>query len=174
MLLQTIPFLTDQGLSPGTAATYAATMSFFAMICKPAWGWMGDRMGPNQAAAVSFVQSGIAMVIILVAAEAHRDALLTAGFMLMGWGFGGAIPLQETIWASYFGRRYIGAVRSAALPVALFLGAGAPLAVSAYYDAVGNYRGIFFLIAALWLVAASVAMFVRQPALPTGRLPEAS
>lgn len=167
MLLQTIPFLTDQGFSPGRAAGLAATMSFFAMICKPAWGWTGERMGPSQAAAISFVQSSIAMVVILLAAEAKAIVPLTAGFVLMGWGFGGAIPLQETIWASYFGRRYIGAVRSAAMPVALFLGAGAPLAVSAYYDHVGNYRGIFFLIAGTWLLAAALALLVRRPARPS-------
>jgi MFS family permease len=151
----------------------AATMSFFAMVCKPAWGWLGDRTSPNQAASISFVQSSIAMVVILLAAEAHAVVPLAVGFVLMGWGFGGAIPLQETIWASYFGRRYIGAVRSAALPVALFLGAGAPLAVSAYYDAVGNYRGIFFLIAGLWLVAAVLATFVRRPQPPVRSVEEA-
>lgn len=120
----------------------------------------------DRVASICFVQSAIAMVIILIAAEAHALVPLTAGFVLMGWGVGGAIPLQETIWASYFGRRYIGAVRSAALPVALFLGAGAPLAVSAYYDAVGNYRGIFFFIAGLWVVAAVLSTFVRRPSPP--------
>lgn len=163
MLLQTIPFLTDQDFSPNQAALLSAVMSLFAMLCKPAWGWMAGRMEPNRVASICFVQSAIAMVLILVAAEAHAHVPLTVGFVLMGWGFGGAIPLQETIWASYFGRRYIGAVRSAALPVALFLGAGAPLAVSAYYDRVGNYRGIFFFIAGLWLLAAVLATFVRRP-----------
>lgn len=166
MLLQTIPFLTDQDFTANQAAVYSSVMSLFAMLCKPAWGWMAGRMEPNRVASICFVQSAIAMVIILLAAEAHTFAPLAVGFVLMGWGFGGAIPLQETIWASYFGRRYIGAVRSAALPVALFLGAGAPLAVSAYYDAVGNYRGIFFLIAGLWIVAAALSIFVRRPRLP--------
>ncbi|MBM4411111.1 MAG: MFS transporter [Chloroflexi bacterium] len=166
MLLQTIPFLTDQDFSPNEAALLSAVMSLFAMLCKPAWGWMAGRMEPNRVASICFVQSAVAMVIILIAAEAHAFVPLTVGFVLMGWGFGGAIPLQETIWASYFGRRYIGAVRSAALPVALFLGAGAPLAVSAYYDAVGNYRGIFFLIAGLWLLAAVLSTFVRRPQRP--------
>lgn len=171
MLLQTIPFLTDQEFSPNQAALLSSVMSLFAMLCKPAWGWMAGRMEPNRVASICFVQSAIAMVIILLAAEAHALIPLTVGFVVIGWGFGGAIPLQETIWASYFGRRYIGAVRSAALPVALFLGAGAPLAVSAYYDAVGNYRGIFFLIAGLWLIAAVLSIFVRRPKRPDGALP---
>ena len=28
--------------------------------------------------------------------------MLTVGFLAIGFGFGGQIPLQETIWGSYF------------------------------------------------------------------------
>jgi hypothetical protein len=59
------------------------------------------------------------------------------------------IPLQEVIWAAYFGRRYLGAVRSAGLPFALVLGAGAPLAVSYYHDATGAYAGALLVVATL-------------------------
>ncbi len=168
MLLQTIPFLTDEGFSRGTAALMSTTMSFPALVSKPFWGWAMDVWEPKVLAALGFVLSGAAMVVIVVAAKQHAMLPLVAGFLAMGWGFGGQIPLQETIWASYFGRRYLGAVRSVAMPFALFLGAGGPLAVSFYFDVVGNYDGAFFAVGAMWVAAAALVLLVRKPERPAG------
>ena len=73
------------------------------------------------------------------------------------------MPFQEVIWASYFGRRYLGEVRSVAMPLSLVIGAGAPLAVASYFDRVGNYDGAFYAISALWAIAAALVMLVRHP-----------
>lgn len=170
MLLQTIPFLTDEGFSRTTAALMSTAMSVPALLSKPVWGWLMDIWDARRLAAAGFVLSGIAMIVIVLAAKQHALVPLVAGFLLMGWGFGGQIPLQETIWGSYFGRRYLGSVRSVAMPFSLFLGAGGPLAVSYYFDIVGNYDGAFYAIGALWVLAAVLVLLVRRPQLP--RRPE--
>ncbi|MEX2230405.1 MAG: MFS transporter [Dehalococcoidia bacterium] len=166
MLLQTIPFLTDEGFSRTTAALMSTTMSVPALVSKPVWGWFMDKWDARALAAAGFTMSGVAMVVIVLAARQNALGPLVVGFLLMGWGFGGQIPLQETIWASYFGRRYLGAVRSVAMPFSLFLGAGGPLAVSFYFDFVGNYDGAFFAIGALWGLAAVLVLLVRRPRRP--------
>lgn len=163
MLLQTIPFLTDQEYSVAQAAGMSSLMSFFALISKVGWGWMADRVQPNRLAALSFVVSGCAITGVVYAAEAHALLPLAVAFAAVGWGFGGQIPLQETIWGSYFGRRYLGSVRSVAMPISLFIGAGAPLFVSWYFDTVGNYHGVFLGIGVLWLMAAGIVLLVRRP-----------
>ncbi len=166
MLLQTIPFLTDQEYPVGQAAGLSSLMSFFALISKVGWGWMADRVQPNRLAAMSFVLSGCAITAVVYAADAHALLALAVAFAAVGWGFGGQIPLQETIWGSYFGRRYLGSVRSVAMPIALFIGAGAPLFVSWYYDTVGNYHGAFLGIGVLWFAAAGIVLLVRRPTKP--------
>jgi MFS family permease len=166
MLLQTIPFLTDEGFSRTTAALMSTTMSVPALVSKPAWGWLMDLWDARVLAAAGFLMSGVAMVVIVLAAKEQALVPLVAGFLLMGWGFGGQIPLQETIWASYFGRRHLGAVRSVAMPFSLVLGAGGPLAVSFYFDVVGNYDGAFFAIGAMWALAAVLVLLVRRPRKP--------
>jgi MFS transporter, OFA family, oxalate/formate antiporter len=170
ILLHAIPFLTDEGLTPKTAALLSATMSVPALISKPAWGWLMDRTEPKRLAAVGFVMSGVALIIILTAAKAHAMLPLVLGFLLMGWGFGGQIPLQETIWASYFGRRYLGSVRSVAMPFSLVLGAGGPLVISYYFDVMNNYDGAFIGVSVLWFLAAGCVLLVRRPVkrLPVG------
>ena len=76
---------------------------------------------------------------------------------------GGFIPLQETIWGSYFGRRYLGAVRSVAMPFALVLGAGGPLAASFYVDVAGSYQGVLAGVALLWLLGGGLMLLITRP-----------
>ena len=73
------------------------------------------------------------------------------------------IPLQEVIWGSFFGRRYLGAVRSAGLPFALLLGAGAPLAVSYYHDSTGAYAGALLVVAALNVLSGFLLQLIPAP-----------
>ncbi len=171
MLLQTQAFLTDQNYSVAVAAGLSSLMSFFALISKVGWGWMADRIEPKRLAAMSFVLSGCSISAVVFAAEARSMIPLAISFAAVGWGFGGQIPLQETIWGSYFGRRYLGSVRSVAMPIALFIGAGAPLFVSWYYDTVGNYHGVFLGIGALWFAAAGIVLLVRRPKKPVAAVP---
>ena len=171
MLVQSIPFLRDSGFSPGFAAAMATVMSFPALVSKPFWGWTTDRMEPKTAAAIGFGQAGLAMMIIVFAATSDLVPLLVLGYALMGWGFGGQIPLQETIWGSYFGRRYLGSVRSVAMPISLVIGASSPLIVATYRDMVGNYNGVFVGVGVCWLLAALVVMFVRKPPRPVRATP---
>ena len=173
MLLQTIPFATDAGFDRSTASFMLTLLALPAAFTKPLWGAYMDFVPEKVAAATSFVIAAIAMVIIVIGGELGSLPMLAVGFVLVGTGIGGQIPIQETIWATYFGRRYLGQVRSVALPFSLFLGAGGPLVVSIYFDKVGNYNGAFFGLAVLWGIAALLVLMVRRPK-PPRRLTEAA
>ncbi len=164
MLLQTIPFMTDAGYSASTASYMIVLSSIPSMLSKPVWGYLLDRASPARMAMFGFVVNAIALVaiVVLVRAEAS-DPLVFGSFILLGFGWGGMIPLQEVIWATYFGRRYLGSVRSAGLPFALILQAGGPLAASVYFDVVGDYNGAFLTVAALSVTAAVLTQFLRKP-----------
>ena len=73
------------------------------------------------------------------------------------------IPLQEVIWGSFFGRRYLGAVRGAGLPFALLLGAGAPLAVSYYHDVTGSYDVALLVVAGLNVLSGVMLQLMPGP-----------
>ena len=74
----------------------------------------------------------------------------------MGIGWGGLLPLQEVIWASVFGRRYLGSVRSAAMPFTFGMSALGPILVASYYDSTGSYDFSLLVIAACNLASALV------------------
>ncbi|MGI8551125.1 MAG: MFS transporter [Dehalococcoidia bacterium] len=169
MLLQTIPFMTDAGYSRSTASLMISLTSIPALLTKPVWGYGIDRNDPNRLAAVGTIINGLSLMLIVYAVHAGMRPLVFFGFFALGCGWGGQIPLQEVVWASYFGRRYLGAVRSAALPLSLTLTASAPILTSIYYDHVGNYDGAFLGIALLSLMAAGLMFIVRRPQRPERR-----
>jgi sugar phosphate permease len=158
VLFQTIPFMTDAGYSRSTAALMITIASVPALVTKPMWGWLIDRVNPKPLAAFSVALSGLALIMIVLSVQSRSMSLEYLAFFVLGIGWGGVIPMQEVIWASYFGRRYLGAVRSAALPFALILGAGGPLAVGYYHDVVGNYDGAFIIVGCMSLLAGALIL----------------
>jgi MFS family permease len=162
MLIQTIPFLTDAGYSRTFASLMITVTSVPSLISKPIWGYFIDRADAQRLSIVGFVLTAAAIVIIVVGAKTN-GLIVFGGYALMGLGWGGFIPLQEVVWASFFGRRYLGAVRSAGLPFSLLLGASAPLLASLYFDRVGNYDGAFLAVAAAALFAVVLILLVPRP-----------
>ena len=116
MLIQTIPFMTDSGYSRSTASLMITVTSIPALISKPIWGIFIDRTEPKRLCSLSAVLTGGSLTLIVWTVHNGWDPAVWMSFFLLGIGWGGMIPLQEVTWASYFGRRYIGAVRSAGLP----------------------------------------------------------
>ncbi len=90
---------------------------------------------------------------------------------LWGSAIGGFLPITEFIWASYFGRRHLGAVRSTGLPIAVIFGGAAPVLAGLYFDRVGDYRGAFFVLTLLMLASATLLAFARRPPVKTAGVP---
>ncbi len=167
VLLQTIPFLTDEGFARSTAALMMTVYSVPSAFMKPVWGLLIERFRPQYLASAAFSLYAVSGVVIMLGAATGAVLVVAAGYAILGVGGGGVIPLQEVIWASFFGRRHLGAVRSVGLPLALTLTAGGPLAASYYFDVVGNYYGAFIAVAALATIASVMILLVRKPRLPS-------
>jgi sugar phosphate permease len=163
MLLQTVPLMTDAGFDRNTAALMITVASVPALLSKPIWGWLIDGSDAKPLASISAAATGISLFVIVYGAQSQSLTILIIGFGLMGIGWGGMIPLQEVIWASFFGRRYLGAVRSAALPLTLLITAGSPIATSYYRDIVGNYDGAILAVGTFNLISAGLIMMLKKP-----------
>ena len=89
--------------------------------------------------------------------------LAVLAFLSWGFGFGSVTPLNEFMWAGYFGRRHLGAVRSAAAPVTVVVIALAPLLVALWFDGAGSYDGAFLIMTAVYGLAAAVILVMPEP-----------
>lgn len=164
VLLHMIPMMTDAGFSRSDAALAMVVASVPAMFSKPVWGFYIDRFPVKPLAAVSASMTGVSLALIVTAVNAGSLPGAFASLVLLGLGWGGMIPMQEVIWGSFFGRRHLGAVRSAALPFALLLGAIAPYAVSVYRDVTGEYTGALWVVALLNMLSGVLIHRVKPPA----------
>ncbi len=166
ILVNAIPYMEDAGYSRTTAALMITVVSIPSMLTKPVWGYFIDRIDAKQMSMLGFVVTAISLTAVVLAVRARADVLVYTSFFFLGVGWGGLIPLQEVVWAGFFGRRYLGAVRSAGMPFALFLSASAPLATALYFDRVGNYDGAFLGVAFLALVAVGMIALAQRPERP--------
>ena len=94
--------------------------------------------------------------------------ILLLGCTLIGVGFGGQIPLQETIWGSFFGRRYLGAVRSVGMPFSIIFGAVAVPGAAYWAEAQGGLDAPFIATAVCWFVGAVLVLFIPKPVRKSG------
>lgn len=163
ILFQTVSFMTDAGYSRSTGALMIFVASIPAVATKPVWGWLIDRMYPKPLAAASSAFTGVALILVVLSVQARFEYAQYVTFFMIGVGWGGMIPMQEVIWASYFGRRHIGAVRSAALPLTLVFSAGGPLAVAYYHDVVGNYDGAMLFVGGMAILGAVMILSLPPP-----------
>ncbi len=166
MLLQTVPYLTDAGFGRAEAAYAITIASIPAMLSKPVWGYFIDRLPAKPLAALGAAMTGLALFAIVFSVDSGSLLLIYGAYVLLGLGWGGMIPLTEVIWGAYFGRRHLGAVRSAALPFSLLLGAAAPLAVSWHHDVTGSYTDGLLIVAALNVLGGVILQLIAPPAAP--------
>src|SRR5690606_12648850 len=131
-------------------------------LSKPFWGVLIDRYSARPLAAIGAGITGFSLIIIVLAVQLKNDAMVYAAFLMMGLGWGGLIPLQEVIWASYFGRRYLGAVRATAMPFTFAMTALGPVLAAAHYDRFGNYDNAFLLMAVCNLGAALMLLMISD------------
>ena len=167
LILQTIPYMTDNGFTRAEGALAMFVASIPAMISKPVWGFLIDRMRVKPLASISASVTGLALFLIVGAVSTGSLLLILLAYTILGLGWGGMIPMQEVIWARFFGRRHLGAIRGAGMPFSLLLGAIAPWAVSYYHDLVGAYDGALLVVATLNVLSGILIFLVPPPRRPS-------
>ncbi len=163
LLLHTIPYLTDNGIGRQEAAFAMVIASIPAMVSKPFWGALIDRVAVKPLAALSASLTGLALLLIVFAVQTDDLLLIYAAFVVLGLGWGGMIPMQEVIWASFFGRTHIGAIRGAGLPFSFALGALAPWLVGVHVDVFGEYHRALQIVGVLNVLSGVLIYLVRPP-----------
>ena len=166
MLLHLVPFLEDSGHSAAAAAGAVTALGVAGLLSKPVWGILIDRYPVRSCAMVEFLICGSAIGAILAAGNAGSLVLAYLATFYFGVGIGGVITVNEVVWANYFGRLTLGAVRSIGIPFQIISSAGGPLLAGITYDRTGSYQSAFLLFIATYLLATVLIALVRPPRPP--------
>ena len=84
LLIHTVPFLSDSGLSRNEAAFAMLVASVPAMVSKPVWGYWIDRTPAKPLAAISAAVTGIALFLIVYATAALGLFWVYAAYAVLG------------------------------------------------------------------------------------------
>ena len=71
--------------------------------------------------------------------------------------------MQQVIFADFYGRDNIGAIRGIVWPVQMVFNAIGPFIASIAYDRLGNYTLIFLIFASLMMVASLLVFLAKPP-----------
>lgn len=160
MVMHFFPFITDLGYSPGIAAAAVFAGSVATIGSRPFWGLLFERGNLRLCAAGLFF---LAAATVYFLPSTRVLLLLMAARVLYGLSAGGRYPVQELIWAGYFGRLTVGAIRSLAMPFTVVFGALGPFLGGYIFDITHSYTLAFLSFASLYLLAAIIMLFARPP-----------
>ncbi|MFN8559455.1 MAG: MFS transporter [Dehalococcoidia bacterium] len=155
-----IPHFMDRGLDPHLVSYATALDAVASGVSTFLMGMLADRAPARFLGAVGFSLIAGATLLTTVAAT---PAVMFLAMITFGAGIGGLVLVQNYVWADYFGRTHLGAIRGVVMPITLvFGGIGAPLA-GYVRDAFGTYTGIWLAGVALFIIATAVLAFTGPP-----------
>ena len=163
ILIHAIPFATEAGFSRAIAASALAVNGLGNLSSKAFWGYGLQRFDPRLLVASAYAISSTGVALMIVAGATGQPAVLFPAFFLYGFGFGGTIPLSEFIWARYFGRTHIGAIRGIGNPIAVVGTGVGPVLAGAWFDFSGDYNPAFIAAIVVYMIAAATIGISKDP-----------
>jgi MFS family permease len=161
-----VDFARDVGFGPLVAASSMGVMAVVNGVGRGVVGWLSDRWGRKPTLVFVIVVLGLAQFGVIWAGDLKSEWLFLFFAFLSGFGGGAFYPLFAALTPDYFGENYnatnYGLVYSGKLISGLFGGGLGSMVVAAW-----GYNGAYALAGGVSMLAAVVALLLRQP----GRAP---
>jgi MFS family permease len=155
-------YLTGNGVSTGATVASLAIAPLIGMPSTIVTGFIVEKVAPQFVLASAYLLTAASLAVFLFANSAPIAILFG---VMYGTAAGIQITNNQVIWADFFGRNSIGAIRGLISPIQYFTNALGPLAAAIWFDQTGGYRGIFAIGIVLLIGAAALAASARKPVL---------
>lgn len=153
-------YLTGNGVSTGATVASLAIAPLMGMPATIVTGFIVEKVAPQYVLASAYLITAASLAVFLFANSAPVAILFG---VMYGTAAGIQITNNQVIWADYFGRNSIGAIRGLISPIQYFTNALGPLAAALWFDVTGGYRGIFTIGIVLLIAASAMAASARKP-----------
>ncbi|WP_338702256.1 OFA family MFS transporter [Streptomyces sp. Q6] len=160
-----VDYAKEVGFGPLVAASSMGVMAVINGIGRGVVGWASDKWGRKPILVGVILVLGLAQFGVIWAGELKSEGLFLVFAFLSGFGGGAFYPLFAALTPDYFGENYnasnYGLVYSGKLISGLFGGGLGSMVVASW-----GYNGAYALAGSTSLVAAVIAMTLRQPGRP--------
>ena len=143
-----------QGLAVSTLSIFAATSALTGLP----WGFAFEHI---QVRFGAMMMSGLFVLSMLVLLIADNYPLAVAFALLFGTATGAGNIVEQMLWAEYFGREHLGAIRAFGAPFRIVSPSG-PVLTGLLFEWTGSYAVPFAVFAVIFSVM-TVAMFFATP-----------
>ena len=156
-------YLRDQGLSAAFAG-FGISMNAAVMgVGSIFWGWVTERVPAR------YVMAGVAFTVggasgLFVIADSTPEILVYT--LLFGFGVGGLLSVPLVVYADYYGRRSLGAIRGVTEPLTTFGQAIGTVLAGLVFDLTDSYNLAFVTFAIMGGLATVLVLFARPPRRP--------
>ncbi len=148
----------DKGLSLGLAALTLSVFATVAALTGLPWGFVFEHLHVRFG---GMLMSGLMLIACMVLLFADNIWLAMTFAVIFGLATGAGNIIENLLWADYFGRENLGAIRAFGAPFRLFSPTG-PLLTGIFFDVTGSYMWPFSIFAVIFGLMM-VAMFFATP-----------
>lgn len=165
-----IPFLTDLGIDPLTAASILALMVTISIPARFIGGFLADRVDKNRLRfliGAAYLMQALGFALFLL----HQtEAMIYAWFVVYGFGMGVGFAIIMPIRARYFGRKSVGRIIGMGYAITMPISMIGPIWTGWIYDSTGNYIFAFYVMAGLLTFAGMLALSILPPKPPARQM----
>ncbi|MDE2836282.1 MAG: MFS transporter [Chloroflexota bacterium] len=163
-----VPSVEDRGVSQAFSGAFVFIIMGTAALSAYVWGALMDRFHVRWATIAATVFSAVAMIVLLFA-----DDILTATVfgVLFGLGTGAWTISQILLFANYFGRRHLGAIRGLSQLLAAPLSSFGAVLAGLIHDLTDSYTLAFLIFFGALVTVVVALLLAKPPRKPTGPPP---
>ena len=160
LMFHHVSLMGSRGIEAGTAAAVLSVIAPSVLIGSLVAGFLADIVPNRYILAAGQVFLGLSLVLALTVDHTWHAFLYGA---VLGTGGGATMTTSAVIWANYYGRGHLGAIRGASQVGMVAFAALGPLPFSLLLDLAGSYNSTFFIILILPAISATAALLALPP-----------
>ncbi len=165
VILHLVPYLTEQGLSSGSAVTIISIFSASGAVATLTIGFLSERLSPRLMIFLGYLLAAISMVV-LIRVDNLAEAYLFA--VLQGVAASGINVLAPILLASFYGSGSMGSIFGITRAAQVTGFAIGPLISGVVYDSTESYQNAFILFVFIAVTSSLLVLLARRP---TGQAP---
>ena len=158
--LHMLPYMTDQGIAEGYAVIAVALQSACAGAGSIVTGFLSERITARTTLVGILAMMSLGFLGLLLVHEAWQAILWGIYY---GLSFGGMFILQQVIFADFYGRDNVGAIRGVVWPIQMVFNASGPFVASVAFDVLGSYTVILVIFAVCVMIASFLLILAKPP-----------
>lgn len=160
VLAHGVSHLADQGIPVAKAVLWLTLMSAGQLAGTLCTGLLAGRIAPNRLLGVNLFL--LAAGLLMLRSPGGVPLTFING-VIVGFGFGGSLTGIMSMPADYYGRAIYPVLIGLITPVLTIAGAIASYGGGFYFDRMGNYDPVFFLVTTVLAGTALCQFFIGRP-----------